>query len=125
MGNRGMAGFFDKPEPGWEERAMARVHARQKKSRAGRRTHGMNIFFEPQLRVYLDAAAHKRGITMNGYVRRAIMALLSHDLGLPLEEIGQHMPGAGPYGQRNPSGINHKGYDDAKGYGPWNIEGLK
>lgn len=122
---RDMAGFADPEDDGWQERALARVHERQKKSRKGRRTNGITLFYEQPFRVLLDAAAERRGITMNGYARRAIAAMIAHDLGVPMEVIGQSLPGPTPYGVRNPGGRTHKGYDDMQGYGDWNIRGIE
>lgn len=122
--DRGMAGYTDPEKEGWEERALARVHERQKKSRKGRRTQGITLFYDIPFRVVLDAAAAKRGISMNGYVRRSVIAMMCHDLGLKATDLGRHTARATGYGVRNPDGSKSKGYDDMEGFGPWHITGV-
>jgi hypothetical protein len=72
-----LQGFADRPsEPGWQERAIERVRARQHKTRrANERKNGTYIFYDDPLRVLLDEACRRRNISLTGYVRRAMVAM--------------------------------------------------
>lgn len=63
-----LQGWADRPsEPGWQERAIARVKARQKETRrANERTNGMYLFFDDEMRVMLDEACRRRDISLTG-----------------------------------------------------------
>lgn len=121
-----LQGWADRPsEPGWEERAIARVKARQKETRrANERTNGMYLFFDDEMRVMLDEACRRRDISLTGYARRAMIAFIAHDLDLPLAEVAQY--GAEPVGYgKTGGGRTTRTRDDGLGRGLWRILGLE
>lgn len=112
-------------EPGWEERAIAAVRARQVKTgRSSERKNGIWTFFDDPLRVMLDEACFRRNISLTGYVRRALMAFIAYDLDLPLQEVTQHGAQPRPYGGPGVGKIKRT-QDDGLGMGPWDIIGLE
>lgn len=121
-----LQGWADRDEdPEWMENALARVRARQKRTREStNRRNPTVIFYDDPFRVLLNEAAERRGIAMTAYVRRAAAAFIAHDLGMPFTEVVRHMaqpkvPGAeGKF----PEGRSH---DNGRGMGPWLIEGLQ
>lgn len=46
----------------------------------------------------LDRAARKRNVNRSSYMRRALAVLISHDLGIPVEQVLHHSPAQGRYG---------------------------
>lgn len=113
-------------EPGWEERAIAAVRARQSKTKRNNdRKNGLYLFFDDPLRVMLDEACHRRDISLTGYARRAMIAFIAYDLDLPLEEVAQHAAVPMGYGNTGSPGIKTRTYDNGRGMGPWDIIGLE
>lgn len=45
----------------------------------------------------IDSAAAQRDINRSSYVRRAIAAMVAHDLDLPIRDVLHHCPAPGPY----------------------------
>lgn len=112
-------------QPGWQERAIERVRARQKETRrAYERKNGLYLFFDDPLRVLLDEACMRRNISLTGYCRRALVAFLAHDLGMPIGEVAKHTAVPTAYGATG-GGRLVRTQDDAKGQGPWQITGLE
>jgi hypothetical protein len=99
------------------------VKGRQLKShRHHERRDGVTAVFDIECKVLLDAAAHKRGITMAGYARRALAAFIAHDLGMSITEVTQYMSQPSGYREIGAHGrplvrLN----DDGEGYGDWTI----
>lgn len=119
-----LQGFADKSTPGWQERAIARVAARQHKTgRSHERKNGLYLFFDDPLRVLLDEACKRRDISLTGYARRAMVAMIAHDLSLPLAEVARHAATPAAYGATG-GGRLTRTHDDGKGRGPWQIESL-
>lgn len=117
-----LAGYTDPSEPGWQERAMARVKARQKQSkRHTERRDGVRAVWDLPFRAFLDEAARRRGMSMTGYCRRAIAAFVEYDLGLDTGEAAQHMAVPAHYRLHRGHGFSIKTRDDLKGYGRWVI----
>lgn len=117
-----LQGFTAVPSvPGWQERAVARVRARQHKSRRhNERKNGMYLFFDDELRVLLDEACLRRDISLTGYGRRALIAFIAHDLGMELAEVAQH--GAVPAGYGETGGNRGvRTHDNGLGKGLWRI----
>ena len=111
---------------GWEERAMRRVASRQKGSqRSTERKHGMYLFFDDDFRIFLDEAAQRRNISMTGYMRRAVAAMVAHDLGIPYEAVVRHSAQPTTYNQTSARGPQKKTFDDGQGHGVWAILQLK
>lgn len=120
-----LAGYTDPSEPGWQERAVARVKARQRQSkRHTERRDGVRAVWDLPFRAFLDEAARRRGLSMAGYCRRAIAAFVEHDLGLSTGDGAQHMPVPTGYRVHNGHGTTIKTHDDLRGYGKWVIREL-
>lgn len=120
-----LAGYTDPSVPGWQERAMARVKARQRQSkRTTERRDGVRAVWDVPFRALIDEAARRRGMSMAGYCRRAICAFVEHDLGLKTGEGAQYMPTPTNYRVFHGHGALVKTQDDLKGYGKWVIKGL-
>jgi hypothetical protein len=121
-----LQGWADREsEPGWQQRAIDRVRARQHEQRRhNERSSGLYLFFDDPFRVALDAAAEDRGISLTGYLRRSAAAFIAYDLGLPLEEVAKHGARPAPYGGSG-GGRKVRTHDDGLGFGPWDITGLE
>lgn len=126
MGGRtgALAGWSDPSEPGWQERAIARVRARERKSsvvRQARRRGVLQLFFDTEFVALLDAAAFKRGMSLGAYGRRALAKQIAKDLEIDWRIPLSYCARVSPYGSR-PSGRTPKGektMDDGEGYGDW------
>lgn len=121
-----LQGFADPPSaPNWREAALGRVLFRQKKSkRKTERDGGVLAVYDLEFRPLIDEACYRRGISMAGYARRALAAMIAYDLDLPLEEVTKHMPYPTEYRAFGGTGRHMKTADDGQGYGDWNIEGV-
>lgn len=107
--------------PGWQERAIARVKARQHKTRrANERKNGIWTFFDDPFRVLLDEACNRRNISLTGYARRAMAAMIAYDLGLDFEEVAKHGSQPAGYGATG-GGRQTRTQDDGTGQGQWRI----
>lgn len=112
--------------PNWREKAMGRVVARQRlSSRATNRSHGMYIFMDDPMKALVDEAAFRRGISMAGYIRRALGAMIAHDLGLTLHDVVKHSALPNTYEQNRFGNRRPRTQDDAEGFGDWKITGLE
>ena len=119
-----LAGFTDQEDPAWMENALDRVRARETTiNRRKRRTRGTFIYYDDPLRQFFDEAARRRGMTLAGYARRALVAMIAFDLKVDAEELSKNMAQPQPYGGVVPE---RKGatYDDFRGHGSWRILGL-
>jgi hypothetical protein len=121
-----LQGWADRPsEPGWQERAIARVRARQKATRrANERKNGIWTFFDDEFRYLLDEACIRRNISLTGYMRRAAAAMIAYDLGMELEEVTRHGSQPAPYAG-NGGGRLSRTQDNGTGQGPWRITGAE
>lgn len=105
---------------------MRRVAGRQKGSqRSTERKHGMYLFMDDEMKVLLDEVSMRRDISMTGYARRAVAAMIAHDLGLPFETVVKHSAQPTTYKQTNVAGPKPKSFDDGKGAGNWEIGTLR
>ncbi|UOK18331.1 ribbon-helix-helix DNA binding domain protein [Arthrobacter phage BruhMoment] len=112
-------------EPGWQQRAIDAVKRRQHKTRRhNERKNGLYLFFDDPLRVYLDEACFRRNISLTGYARRAMVAFIAHDLGLPIEEVAQHSAVPADYGATG-GGRLTRTQDTGRTKGPWRITGVE
>lgn len=118
-----LQGWADPPSvPGWQERALAAVKARQKKSkRSTERRDGILNTFDPELKPYIDEAAKRRGMSMASYSRRALAAFVAYDLGVPIQEILKHMSLPVPYRTYGGGRPLKRLDDDGSGFGDWGI----
>ena len=120
--NGNLAGYADPSTPGWQQKALDRVIGRQRTSkRHSQRRNAFCLYFDDPFRVLLDAAAHRRGMSLSGYARRAIAAMIAHDLGLAPSDVMRHAPRPTEYRALAGHGRTTKTEDDGKGYGPWRI----
>jgi hypothetical protein len=120
-----LAGFTDPSSPGWQVRALERVKQRQKKThRNSERTSGTLATYDDGLRALLDEACRRRGISRQGYLRRALCAFLAYDLGLPYASVGRYVSTPTTYSAAAAGGRRVRVDDDGTGYGPWKIEQL-
>lgn len=120
-----LAGFTDPEDPNWRQNALARVAARQAKSRSSMdRRNGIYLFFDDPFRVMLDEAAHRRDISLTGYGRRAVGSFIAHDLGLPLEEVLRHTAVPARYGTGT-GGSSVRTSDTGADRGLWIIGSLE
>jgi len=122
-----LQGWADRDEdPEWMENAIARVRARQKKTRVStKRRNPTCIQYDDPFRVLLNEAANRRDMGVTAYIRRATAAFIAHDLGMPFTEVVRHTAKPKP---RNPQEMKFPeglSYDDGRGMGPWLIEGLQ
>lgn len=119
-----LQGFADPSVPGWQERAIARVRQRQRKSkRSTERKNGMYLFFDDEMRVLLDEACARRDISLTGYGRRAMIAFIAHDLGMELEDVARYAAEPAGYGAGG-GGRLVRTQDTGIGKGLWRILGL-
>jgi hypothetical protein len=121
-----LQGWADRPSvPGWQERAIARVRARQSKTRRNNeRKNGIWTFFDDPFRTLLDEAAMRRNISLTGYARRAIAAMIAHDLGMDFTEVTKHGSQPAPYAATG-GGRLVRTTDDGTGQGPWRITNVE
>jgi hypothetical protein len=125
--NGNLAGWSDPSAPGWQERAVSRVIARQRvtKPRNGSRRRGvLQVFWDPEFSVLLDEAAERRGMTAASYARRAVATWVARDLGIPVQAILRYCAAVTPYGVPAPGGRRAPGertIDDGTGYGEWTM----
>ncbi|QGJ92779.1 hypothetical protein PBI_BEAGLE_19 [Arthrobacter phage Beagle] len=123
--NPPLAGWADQSKPGWQQRALERVKARQKGAkRHTERRNGMTLYFDDPFRVLLDAAAERRGMSLAGYCRRAVAAMIAYDLGLLSSEVMQFTSRPTEYRADAGAGRAKRTNDDGIGFGPWRILGV-
>lgn len=67
---------------------------------------------------YVAEAARRRNLSITAYARRALLAFVSHDLGIPWEEIMRDEPGLWHRQSEPPAARG------GKGHGPWQIRKL-
>lgn len=124
-----LQGWADRSKPGWQNRALERVQARQKAKgkRRYERRDGVRVDFDTPFRVYLDEACMRRGLSFSGYARRALAAFIAYDLGVPITEVLKHTAYPLEYHPDIPrwNGAAHKTSDNGTGYGEWRITGLE
>jgi len=100
----------DEPTPG--QLLIDAVRAKVP-TRTERRSIGLNI--TPQMNDLVLAAAMKRDMTLSAYARRAIMAVVCHDLGLDWDEVMLDEPNVRRFDGKTP------GDPAGTGHGDWII----
>jgi hypothetical protein len=79
------------------------------------------VGFSPRVIPYLVRAAQARGISLAGYIRRAVMAHVAMDLGLdPVDLFAQDL-GIGPSGKGAATRLQSMDLD-GKIYGQWKVQ---
>ena len=118
-----LAGWSDKSVPGWEKRAIEAVRARQRKlNRTSKRSTSTTVFYDDPLKPYIDEACRRRNISITGYFRRALIAMIAYDLGVDIRTVARY--GARPRNYGKNTGQNERIDDDMSGHGPWKITGM-
>ena len=116
-----LAGWSDPSTPGWQDREMGKVVENQKKTKRNKeRISGVLATYDEPFRLLLEQACEKRGISRQGYARRAIAAFIAKDLGLGLAEVLRYCAVPVPY-NRPVDKRFARTEDDGKGMGPWKI----
>jgi hypothetical protein len=106
---------------GWRDRVVGNV-ARTSEVRVRRTKAVSRLTMEVTVGIMplLMEACRRRQISPTGYIRRAMLAFIAHDLNRPLEDVLVHDPRFSPPGSRivvpDPEG---------KMGGPWEIEDLR
>lgn len=128
---KGLTGSADGGTPGWQERTRARVNASQAEAmRRNKKKRPAQTLLETELAfvTMMRQAADSRGMTSAAYARRAVAAFISHDLGVPFEEVTKHCAAPLPVGAMihpdNPDGIHRKSgktVDNGQGFGDWTV----
>lgn len=118
-----LAGASDPSRPGWEARAIAAVDEREAKRAAQftQRKRGVTrqVSVDEEFDRLLVLAAEARGISIIGYMRRAIARQIAKDLDMDWEQLLAHVPQATPHGGMPVGGTLKQTYDDGLGYGNW------
>lgn len=101
---------------------MEKVKERQKRTKRNTeaRISGVLAAYDEPFRLLLEEACRRRGVSRQGYARRAIGAFIAKDLGLDLADVLKHC--AVPLGYNN--SVKRRPVrteDDGKGFGPWKI----
>lgn len=100
--------------PDWRQVALRRVHARAVAVQ-GRQTYvDMGRIQMTVGGFYLKAlsdAAHRRGMTVTGYCRRAVAAFVTADTGVPWADLLADTP--------HPEGVTFGTFDPGTGHGQW------
>lgn len=126
MADKEKVGGVHVSAPDWRERALGRVRSRQRSSsRSTNRKHGIYIFMDDPLKVLVDEAAFRRGISISGYVRRAMSAMIAKDLGLPFTEVCKYAALPNSYKQDRFGNRRPYSQDDGKEFGQWSIKELE
>lgn len=122
----------------WREKALAAVARTEQKRRLQTTRWGsqFHIRLTPTFKSLLRLAAESRGITIVGYVRRAVAKQVAKDLELDWDEVLIHSPYPAAYGEILPDDA-HRLYvkrerrdgvvlsvlesvpDDGTGFGDW------
>jgi hypothetical protein len=103
---------------GWEllEDAVAQATDTRAARSAGK-TESLAVRLGAGNRTLLKEAARQRGISMEGYLRRAVMAFLVADLGLDWDIVMASEPSTAGFGKEPRSGRREHG----QGYGRWEV----
>lgn len=108
---------------GWRELMRDQLNVTAEERIARQRDHGKAISisrvgFAAAVQPLLVAAAQRRGISIAGYIRRATMAFVAHDLGLDPVDIFEQDMAPSPYAR----GGMHSSKDlDGELFGQWKV----
>lgn len=101
---------------------MIEVKAERARTSRGA-SHHQNVSrvgFSPLIQPILVRAARRRGISIAGYIRRATLAIIAIDLGIPVEELIEKDIRAASFGNRmNP--WSKPGMEIEAQYGSWKV----
>lgn len=119
-------GVSDVTIPGARERTLEAVRISTQGSVLARSSGAdprTTFHYRVPFAILLREAAKARGISISGYVRRAVAAFIAYDTGKDVRDILVHAPGPTAYG-RIASNLHQKTFDDSTGFGLWRIERL-
>lgn len=99
--------------------AARAAEARKRSAGASQTAHISRVGFSVEAHPYLVRAAHQRGMSISGYIRRATMALAAMDLGIAPTEIFEKDTPLTPPGM---AGRWHSTRDlDGELFGRWEV----
>jgi hypothetical protein len=104
----------------WREHIMDQVTEKQV---GGPGVKTIAVFFPPRWYSLVRDAARMRGLPLGGYVRRATMAFIAHDLGLDFDDVMRDEPLLRLVGHEPER--NRRRHAKERGHGAWEILGLK
>jgi len=120
--------------PGWEGRLLALVETSERQKAASKGNGQrywpvrMVVTSDIEFRRMLQSAAAARGISVSGYVRRAVAAFVAADLEMDFTDVTTHLPRAVPQGgpmmlprEQHPRLNPGPWPDDGAGYGAWEV----
>lgn len=102
-------------QPDFRELMVAQLEASAPKETRG--TWQLGLKLPPDMARAMREAARGRDLALAAYARRAIMAMVAHDLGIPYSEL---MVGEGPVACFANDVQMERGLDGS-GHGAWNI----
>ena len=120
-----LAGVADPSVPGWQERVIAMVRE-STEARGG--TAPTRLAFRASARhaLLIARAARSREMPVTHYMRRAVAAMVAHDLGMDVADVVREDGAVISVAEHHPRPKGWRiGRDDGTGYGPWTIEGLR
>lgn len=100
---------------GWEARVLERMNRRRASESNTNHQYGIPMHW--MFRIYLRRAAQERGISMSGYVRRALAVFIARDLGMSYEELCALNRKPLAFGDVGRRGLAQQ--DDGEGFGDW------
>lgn len=112
----------DTSKPGWQDRAVrgAGIAPGQKDGKKALSV-GTNVPW--QFKALLSMAAKRRGISISGYIRRALSAYIATDLEMKYEDVLKELPFPAPFGMQGAqwlhNELNPQDHDTGEGYGDW------
>lgn len=111
----------DASRPGWQERVIEGISEPPKGKSNKMLSVGANVSW--QFKALLSMAAKRRGISIAGYVRRALAAFIATDLEMSLEDVLKEASFPSPYGVANGQWMRDDiapgDHDTGEGYGDW------
>ena len=124
---------MDESTPGWQDAVMKRLEERAmaRKKPLGREAnyYRFKLITGKSLPGLLRMAAEKRGISLQGYMRRALAAFVAYDLGLDMTKVLEDGPATLAWGRTGGKVLDENGnvitQEDGKGYGQWVINDLR
>lgn len=113
----------DTSRAGWQQRAVHGVGVtsgeRERKKKV--LTVGANVPW--QFKALISMAAKRRGISISGYVRRALAAFVASDLEMSYEDVLREFPYPAPSGASGAQWVHNdltpQDFDNGEGYGDW------
>lgn len=129
-----LPGAADGAVDGWQERAVQGLNSVESNTKEPNGLTRLSSQVHWKFLALVRLAARTRGISVSGYIRRAVAAFVAHDLQMEFGQVTQFSPGPNTFGQK---GSAHRGKDpekyqdflgknlpdDGVGYGKWEVAG--